>query len=80
MGKRSDWDDYLEAVSFGLSALGWRSHNGTELDRKTLHALLSEPLEVLRNLGIFNDEGGVESNTVTPYGKAFARAALHSQT
>lgn len=76
-GKRTGWDDYLEAVSFGLNALGWRSHNGAELDRKTVQALLSEPLEVLLNLGIFNDQGGVEPSTVTPYGRAFARAALH---
>lgn len=77
-GKRSDWDDYLDAVAFGLSSLGWRSPNGAELDWRTLHALLAEPLEVLQNLGIFNDQTGLGPNTVTPNGKAFARAALRS--
>lgn len=77
-GRRSDWDDYLEAVAFGLSALGWRSPEGADLDPRTLHALLAEPLEALQNLGIFNDQAGLEPNNITPYGMAFARAALHS--
>ncbi|MFF2317935.1 plasmid pRiA4b ORF-3 family protein [Arthrobacter sp. NPDC058097] len=77
-GKRAAWDDYLDAVAFGLSALGWRSPEGADLDTRTLHALLAEPLEVLQNLGIFNDHGGLEPDSTTPHGKAFARAALHS--
>lgn len=77
-GKRTEWDDYLEAVSFGLSALGWRTRTGTELEPKTVQALLNEPREVLLNLGIFDDRNGLEANTVTLQGQAFARAALHS--
>jgi hypothetical protein len=77
-GKGTEWDDYLEAVSVGLGALGWRTSIGAELELKTVQALLSEPLEVLLNLGIFDDRGGQEANTVTPLGQAFARAALHS--
>lgn len=77
-GKRTEWEDYLEAVSFGLGALGWRTRTGAELEPKTVQALLSEPREVLLNLGIFDDRGGLEANTVTPPGQAFARAALHS--
>ncbi|MBT2520906.1 plasmid pRiA4b ORF-3 family protein [Arthrobacter sp. ISL-28] len=77
-GKRTEWDDYLEAVSFGLSALGWRTSIGAELELRTVQALLSEPREDLLNLGIFDDRGGLEANTVTPPGQAFARAALHS--
>ena len=77
-GKRTEWDNYLEAVSFGRGALGWRTRLGTELEPKTVQALLSEPLEVLLNLGAFDDRGGLEAYTVTSPGQAFARAALHS--
>jgi hypothetical protein len=78
-GKRTVWDDYLEAISFGLTVLGWTTRTGTELPPETVQALLQAPREVLLNLGIFDDhDGQLKANTVTPQGLTFARAALHS--
>lgn len=77
-GKRSGWADYLEAVAFGLEALGWRSRTGADLEPNTVQALLVDAHEVLLNLGIFDDRFGLEPNTVKAPGQAFARAALHS--
>jgi uncharacterized protein YidB (DUF937 family) len=77
-GKRTTWDEYVEAVSFGLSALGWRNRTGAELEPKTVQALLSDPWEVLLILGIFDDHVILEANTVATQGQAFARAALRS--
>lgn len=31
-GKQKEWADYLDAVAFGLEALGWRSHTGAQLE------------------------------------------------
>lgn len=78
-GKRTGWADYLEAVSFGLGALGWSTRTGAELDTNTVQALLVGAREVLLNLGIFEDRFGLEANTVKAPGQAFACAALHSQ-
>jgi hypothetical protein len=77
-GKRTAWDDYLEAVSFGLSALGWTTRTGAELPPETVQALLREPREVLSNLGVFHDDGHPAATAVTPHGQAFARAALNA--
>lgn len=77
-GKRTAWNDYLEAVVFGLSTLGWRTGPGSELDPRTVRGLLSNTREVLLNLGMVDDRGGLEANIVTPQGQAFARAALQS--
>lgn len=77
-GKRSDWADYLDAVAFGLGALGWRTRTGAELEPNTVHALLVDTQEVLLNLNIFNDRFELTTNTVKAPGQAFARAALHS--
>lgn len=67
VGKRTVGDDYLDAVSFGLGALGWRTRTGAELEPKTVHALLSEAREVLLNLGIFEDSGGLWLQTLLPH-------------
>ena len=77
-GKRTEWADYLEAVAFGLGALGWSTHTGAELEPNTVQALLVDTQEVLLNLGIFDDRFGLNSNTIKTPGQAFARAALHS--
>jgi hypothetical protein len=77
-GKRTSWADYLEAVSFGLGALGWRSHTGADLELNTVQALLVDTHEVFLNLGIFNGPSGPKANTVKAPGQAFARTALHS--
>ncbi|MFJ5695107.1 plasmid pRiA4b ORF-3 family protein [Arthrobacter sp. NPDC093125] len=78
-GRRTVWEDYLDAVAFGLSALGWRTRIGAELPPETVEALLHEPREVLSNLGVFHDGGGTQTATiVTQPGQSFARAALHS--
>ncbi len=77
-GKRTAWADYLEAIAFGLSVLGWTTRTGAELPPETVHALLHDPREALLNLGIFDDHDGSKASTVTPRGQAFARAALHS--
>jgi hypothetical protein len=77
-GTRSEWADYLEAVAFGLGALGWRSHTGTELEPGTVHALLVDTREVLQILGIFDDRFELDAHTVKAPRQAFARAALHS--
>ncbi len=77
-GKRTGWADCLEAVAFGLGALGWSSRTGAELEPNTVQALLVDAREVLLNLGIFDDPFGLEANTVKPPQQAFARAALHS--
>jgi hypothetical protein len=77
-GKRSDWVDYLEAVAFGLEALGWRSHTRAGLEPEAVQALLVNAHEVLLNLRIYDDLFGLKANTVKVTGQAFARAALHS--
>lgn len=77
-GKRTGWADYLEAVAFGLGALGWSTRTGAGLEPNTVQALLVDAQEVLLNLGIFDDRFGLKSNTVKAPGQAFARAALHS--
>lgn len=77
-GKRTGWADYLEAVAFGLGALGWRTRTGADLEPNTVQALLVNAREVLLNLGIFDDSFGLEANTVKAPGQAFARAALHA--
>ena len=77
-GKRTEWADYLEAVSFGLGALGWSTRTGAELEPNTVQALLVDAQEVLLNLGIFDDRFGPKANTAKASGQAFARAALHS--
>ncbi|MCY1676503.1 plasmid pRiA4b ORF-3 family protein [Pseudarthrobacter sp. SL88] len=77
-GKRTSWADYLDAVSFGLGALGWRTRAGAELEPNTVQALLVDSREVLLNLGIFDDRFGLEANTLKAPGQAFARAALHA--
>lgn len=77
-GKRTSWANYLEAVAFGLEALGWRTHTGAELEPETIQALLVDAHEVLLNLGIFNDRFEPKANRVKAPGQAFARAALHS--
>lgn len=77
-GKRTDRADYLEAVAFGLGALGWRTRTGADLEPNTVHALLVDACEVLVNLGIFNDRFELNANTVKASGQAFARTALHS--
>jgi hypothetical protein len=64
-GKRSDWDDYLDAVAFGLSALGWRSPEGADLDPRTLHALLAEPLKYSRTRAS-STATAREPNSITP--------------
>ncbi|WP_235013254.1 plasmid pRiA4b ORF-3 family protein [Arthrobacter sp. SLBN-100] len=75
-GKRTGWVDYVEAVCFGLGALGWRTRTGAELEPNTVQGLLVDAREVLLNLGIFDDRLGLEANTVKGPGQAFARAAL----
>jgi hypothetical protein len=77
-GKRTSWADYLEAVSFGLGALGWSTRTGAELEPNTVQALLVDTQEVLLNLGIFNDPFGLKPSTVKASGQAFARTALRS--
>jgi hypothetical protein len=77
-GKRTSWADYLEAVSFGLGALGWRNRTGAELEPNTVQSLLVDELEVLLNLGIFDYRLGLKTNTVKASGQAFARAVLHA--
>ncbi|WP_373461759.1 hypothetical protein [Arthrobacter sp. V4I6] len=77
-GKRTEWADYLEAVAFGLGALGWSTRTGAALEPKTVQALLVDAQDVLLNLGIFDDRVGLKANTVKAPGQAFARAALHS--
>ncbi|GAA4037939.1 hypothetical protein GCM10023063_23710 [Arthrobacter methylotrophus] len=77
-GKRTSWADYLEAVSFGLRALGWSTRTGAELEPSTVQALFVDAQEVLLNLGIFGDRFGLKANSVQAPGQAFARAALHS--
>ncbi|WP_262364465.1 plasmid pRiA4b ORF-3 family protein [Arthrobacter echini] len=76
VGIHADWDDCLDAVAFGLGALGWRTRAGTELEAGDVHGLLSESREALRSLGIHTGYGRTTS-TVTPQGCTFVRAALH---
>ncbi|WP_285243587.1 plasmid pRiA4b ORF-3 family protein [Pseudarthrobacter sp. fls2-241-R2A-127] len=77
-GKRTERADYLEAVAFGLGALGWSTRTGAELEPKTVQSLLVDAQEVLLNLGIFDDRFGLKTNTAKAPGQALARAALHS--
>lgn len=77
-GRRTEWADYLEAVSFGLGALGWSTRTGADLEPNTVQALLVDAHEVLLNLGVFDDRFGLKPSSVRPPGQAFARAALHS--
>jgi hypothetical protein len=68
-GKRTGWADYLEAVSFGLGALGWRTHTGAELEPDTVRALLVNSPEVLLNLAIFDDRFGSKQTPSRSQGK-----------
>lgn len=77
-GKRTAWADYLEAIAFGLSVLGWTTRTGSELPAETVQDLLYDARAALLNLGILGDRDGSKASTVTPRGQAFARAALHS--
>lgn len=77
-GRRTEWADYLEAVSFGLGALGWSTRTGGGLEPNTVHSLLVDAHDVLLNLGIFDDRFGLKPSSVKPPGQTFARAALHS--
>jgi hypothetical protein len=77
-GKRTERADYLEAVAFGLGALGWSTRTGAELEPNTVQALLVDAHEVLLNLGIFDDRFGLKAKSVKAPGQAFARAALRS--
>ena len=77
-GKRAAWDEFVEAVSFGLGALGWRTRPGAELEPQTVQGLLTDPLEVLLILGILDDRNSLEAPAAARQGQAFARAALRS--
>lgn len=77
-GKRTAWEDYLEAVSFGLGMLGWATRSGEKLPLDSVRGLLQAPREVLQNLGVFRNGGWPDLDTVTPQGQALARAALRS--
>jgi hypothetical protein len=77
-GKRTRWDDYLDAVSFGLGVLGWTTRTGSDLPPETIEDLLYDARAALTNLGVFNDRDGLTAATLTPQGQAFARAALES--
>ncbi|WP_139184620.1 hypothetical protein [Arthrobacter sp. ok909] len=71
-GKRTSWDDYLDAVSCGLR------HRDRPSTRNRPCTPPRSPGALL-NLGIVNDHGRqLKAKTVTPQGQAFARAALHS--
>ena len=77
-GKRTRWDDYLDAVSFGLGVLGWTTRTGSDLPPETVQDLLYDARAALINLGVFNDRDGLTTSGVTAQGQAFARAALES--
>lgn len=76
-GKRTEWDDWCEVVSFGLGALGWRARGGNELEPAAVHELLTEARTVLLHLSIISHRR-LTASTVTTQGQAFARAALQS--
>ena len=76
-GKRAGWADSLDAVSFGLGALGWSTRTRAELEPNSVRALLVNSREVLLNLGVFDHRIGLEAVVKAP-GQAFARAALHA--
>jgi hypothetical protein len=63
------WADYLEAVSSGLGALGWRTRTGAELEPNTVQTLLVDAHDVLLNLGIFDDRFELKANSVKAQGK-----------
>lgn len=77
-GKRTLWEDCLDAVSFGLGVLGWTTRTGSDLPPETIQDLLYDARAALINLGVFNDRDRLTTTAVTPQGQAFARAALES--
>ncbi|BCT77945.1 hypothetical protein SCMU_37870 [Sinomonas cyclohexanicum] len=74
-GLRAQWRDTLEAVAFGLGALGWAMPDGEPLNRWDASDLTGELDGVLRSVGI--NSIASERNFVRASGAAaFARAAL----
>lgn len=77
-GKRTAWSDVVDAVSFGLSMLGWATSAGTRLPRTSVQELLRGPRQILLNLGFFGGYVGLPATDTTPQERAFARAALQA--
>lgn len=74
-------DDPRPWVTDVLSARGWRHQDGTDRAPRTVSHLLRDNFEVLRRLGAITS-GAREAwpGRPTPEGRAFARAALASET
>ncbi len=78
-GKRVEKDDYLQPISFGLSASGWTTSTGWELPNNVVEDVIKLSWEVLRNLGVFvRGDYRHEVIGVTPEGQTFARAILQA--
>lgn len=78
-GKRESKHDYLQPISFGLSACGWMTATGWELPEKVVADVTQLSWEVLFNLGVFV-RGGYRHEVigVTPEGQTLARAILQA--
>jgi len=79
VGKRASEHEYLQPISFGLSALGWTTSTGWDLPEKVVADVLQLTWEVLFNLGVFvHGEYRRDVAGVTPEGQTFARAILQA--
>jgi hypothetical protein len=79
VGKREVKGDYLQSVSFGLSALGWTTSTGWNLPEEVVADVIQVTWEVLFNLGVFvRGDYRREVIGVTPEGQTFARAILQA--
>ena len=79
VGRRASKHEYLQPVSFGLSALGWTTSTGWNLPEEVVADVIQVSWEVLFNLGVFvRGEHRHEVIGVTPGGQTFARAILQA--
>jgi hypothetical protein len=79
VGKREGKGEYLQPVSFGLSALGWTTSTGWNLPEAAVADVIKLSWEVLFNLGVFvRGKYRHEVIGVTPEGRTFARAVLQA--
>ncbi|WP_139346633.1 hypothetical protein [Sinomonas mesophila] len=75
--QRSDWDESLHAIAFGLGALGWRMEPHGEMTDGDASELLIDTTAVFRTMGILRRGFGKEF-AQSPEAQAFARAALQT--
>lgn len=78
-GKRESKREYLQPISFGLSALGWTTSTGWDIPTEVVADVIKQSWDVLFDLGVFvNDGRRHEVTGVTSEGQTFVRAVLQA--